>query len=219
MAGFRHCVHAWRVDSQESTSCFSGRSFLTVGSACIGSLILFTFPVSACMQVPSNLVPRYPIDWRNGGRALLVAALHKLEGNYRLLPRAQHPLQCQAPLDPGSLTVAGDSCAGGCSVESLVTLGRRRSGRAGYAAGAAAKRLVLRHRRALQWQEGGFCNSKCGMACSKSPWRCLCAWRCRGFHQHANRMDAILMSHKGPVDSDKPLFSVKRAEVAPSRSD
>lgn len=212
-------MHAWRVDSQESTSCFSGRSFLTVGSACIGSLILFTFPVSACMQVPSNLVPRYPIDWRNGGRALLVAALHKLEGNYRLLPRAQHPLQCQAPLDPGSLTVAGDSCAGGCSVESLVTLGRRRSGRAGYAAGAAAKRLVLRHRRALQWQEGGFCNSKCGMACSKSPWRCLCAWRCRGFHQHANRMDAILMSHKGPVDSDKPLFSVKRAEVAPSRSD
>ncbi|CDJ28409.1 uncharacterized protein EMH_0001230 [Eimeria mitis] len=30
-------------------------------------------------------------------------------------------------------------------------------------------------------------------------------------------MDAILMSHKGPVDCDKPLFSVKRAEVAPSR--
>ncbi|CDJ48371.1 hypothetical protein, conserved [Eimeria brunetti] len=30
-------------------------------------------------------------------------------------------------------------------------------------------------------------------------------------------MDAILMSHKGPVDSDKPLFSVKRAEIAPSR--
>lgn len=170
------------------------------------------------MQVPSNLVPRYPIDWRNGGRALLVAAMHKLEGNFPLLPRQQPPLQCQAPLDPGSLAVLADSCASGCSVESLVSLGRRRSGRAGFAAGKAAKRLVLRHKRALQWQEGGFCSSKCGTTCSKSPWRCLCAWRCRGFHQHANRMDAILMSHKGPVECNKPLFSVKRAEVAPSRS-
>ncbi|CDJ67566.1 hypothetical protein, conserved [Eimeria necatrix] len=30
-------------------------------------------------------------------------------------------------------------------------------------------------------------------------------------------MDAILMSHKGRVEPEKPLFAVKRAEVAPSR--
>lgn len=162
-------------------------------------------------------MPRFPIDWRNGGRALLVAALHKLEGNYRILQNQQPLLHFQAPLDPGSLAAAGDSSSGFCSLETLTSLGRRCSARAGAAAGAAAKRLVLRHKRSLQWQEGGFCSSRCGMTCSKSPWRCLCSWRCRGVHQHANRMDAILMSHKGRVEPEKPLFAVKRAEVAPSR--
>lgn len=162
-------------------------------------------------------MPRYPIDWRNGGRALLVAALHKLEGNYRLLQHQQPRLQHQRPLDPGSLVASGDASVGACSADDMATLGRRRSARAGTAAGFAAKRLLLRHKRALQWQEGGFCSSRCGTTCSKSPWRCLCSWRCRGQYQHANRMDAILMSHKGPVDSSKPLFAVKMAEAAPSR--
>lgn len=175
-------------------------------------------PVYPTTKVPSNLVPRYPIDWRNGGRALLVAALHKLEGNYQPHHHQEPLLQHQRPLDPGSLVAAGQNASGCCSAENVVTLGRRRSARAGAAAGAAAKRLLLRHKRALQWQEGGFCSSRCGSTCSKSPWRCLCLWRCRGLHQHINRMDAILMSHKGSMDSDKPLFSVKWAEAAPSRS-
>lgn len=167
--------------------------------------------------MPSNLVPRYPIDWRNGGRALLVAALHKLEGNYRPLQKQQPLLQYQRPLAPGSLVAAGEAASGCCSAVDLESLGRRRSARAGAAAGAAAKRLLLRHKRALQWQEGGFCSSRCGTTCSKSPWRCLCPWRCRGLFQHTNRMDAILMSHKGPMNPEKPLFAVKRPEAAPSR--
>ncbi|KAL8270542.1 hypothetical protein Esti_005513 [Eimeria stiedai] len=175
-------------------------------------------PVYRTTKVPSNLVPRYPIDWRNGGRALLVAALHKLEGNYRIVQRHQQPLmQQQRPLAPGSLVASGDAATGCCSAQDVALLGRRRSGRAGAAAVGAATRFPFRHKRVLLWQEGGFCSSRCGSTCSKSPWRCLCPWRCRGVYQHANRMDAILMSHKGPVDPDKPLFSVKKAEAAPSK--
>ncbi|KAL8439760.1 hypothetical protein Efla_002662 [Eimeria flavescens] len=174
-------------------------------------------PVYPTTKVPSNLVPRYPIDWRNGGRALLVAALHKLEGNYRIQHHEEPLLQRQRPLAAGSLVAPGEAAVGCSSASDAPALGRRRSARAGSAANAAARRLVLRHKRALEWQEGGFCSSRCGAACSKSPWRCLCPWRCRGVYQHANRMDATLMSHKGPMESEKPLFSVKRPEAAPSR--
>ncbi|KAF8822531.1 hypothetical protein IE077_003540, partial [Cardiosporidium cionae] len=32
------------------------------------------------LQVPTSLIPRFPVDWRNGGRALLCAAMALLEG-------------------------------------------------------------------------------------------------------------------------------------------
>ncbi|XP_026193581.1 uncharacterized protein LOC34619022 [Cyclospora cayetanensis] len=177
-------------------------------------------PVFRTTKVPSNLVPRYPIDWRNGGRALLVAALHKLEGNYSMQQqRLLMPLvQRQRPLTPEALVASGEGGSSCCSAAELVSMGRRKSARAGAAAGAAAKRLLLRHRRALQWQEGGYCSSRCGATCSKSPWRCFCAWRCRGIYQHATRMDSLLMSYKGKTETEKPLFAVKRTEVAPSRT-
>eukprot|EP00386_Alphamonas_edax_P012774 GDKI01039694.1.p1 GENE.GDKI01039694.1~~GDKI01039694.1.p1 ORF type:complete len:240 (+),score=54.84 GDKI01039694.1:119-838(+) len=37
-------------------------------------------PVYPTKKVPRELVPRYPIDWRNGGRALLTFGLALLEG-------------------------------------------------------------------------------------------------------------------------------------------
>lgn len=165
-------------------------------------------------QVPSNLVPRYPIDWRNGGRALMVAAMHRLEGNFPLLQQKHQPLlERQRPLDSSALIAVGDASVGGFGLGGINSLGRRSTGRAGSAASAAAKRLILRHRRSLQWQEGGYCSGRCASSCSKSPWRCLCAWRCRGVYEHMVRMDEILMSYKGRVETEKPLFAVKHPEA------
>ncbi|EDO06019.1 hypothetical protein BBOV_II000590 [Babesia bovis T2Bo] len=107
-------------------------------------------PVYPTTKVPSALIPRFPLDWRNAGRFLLTAALAKLES-----------------------------------------------------------RRILRHSQSLRYQEEGPCGSRCSLPCSKSSYRCLCAWRATGYYAHSNSVDNILVSFKGPIVNNK-LFTVPR---------
>ncbi|CDR94880.1 hypothetical protein, conserved [Babesia bigemina] len=70
-------------------------------------------------------------------------------------------------------------------------------------------RRILRHPQSLRFQQEGPCGARCSLHCSKSPYRCLCAWRVRGSLQHAARVDNILVSFKGPIHNPK-LFTVPR---------
>ncbi|PHJ18715.1 hypothetical protein CSUI_007458 [Cystoisospora suis] len=156
-------------------------------------------PVYPTTKVPTALIPRYPTDWRNGGRALLMAALAKLEGHEKVqesLSLKAHREACQTPQTP--LTLFQRPCAG-----------RRRS-----AGGIVSRALLTRHRHVLDFQhQGGFCSSRCLGSCAKELKRCLCAWRCSGFHAHVVQMDGMLASFKGEVKTDKPLFSVLRRQA------
>eukprot|EP00922_Rhytidocystis_sp_ex-Travisia-forbesii_P000129 GHVS01000204.1.p1 GENE.GHVS01000204.1~~GHVS01000204.1.p1 ORF type:complete len:257 (+),score=44.63 GHVS01000204.1:182-952(+) len=91
----------------------------------------------------------------------------------------------------------------------------RNSGRALLTVGMSyLEGRLLRHtKQCLQWQAGGPCAARCQGECAKSPWRCLCAWRVRGLHQHIVDMDGVLGEFKGRVDTAKPLFTVQRPEA------
>ncbi|CBZ50904.1 conserved hypothetical protein [Neospora caninum Liverpool] len=168
-------------------------------------------PVYPTTKIPAALVPRYPIDWRNGGRALLIAAMSKLENPSSLQRRiflrensrdSQTP---QAPLSP--FQNASTASGGGAYLVSSV--GRKRS----YV-GRIAVSLMARHRQICDYQRvGGFCSPRCFSECSKELRRCLCAWRCNGFHEHVVQMDGMLGEYKGEVKTEKPLFSVLRRQA------
>ncbi|KAK1934006.1 hypothetical protein X943_000430 [Babesia divergens] len=68
---------------------------------------------------------------------------------------------------------------------------------------------VLRHSQSLKFQQQGHCGNRCSLHCSKSPYRCLCAWRATGVYAHFNNIDNILTSFKGPIHNTK-LFTVPR---------
>ncbi|KAK1442503.1 hypothetical protein BgAZ_300210 [Babesia gibsoni] len=70
-------------------------------------------------------------------------------------------------------------------------------------------RRLLRHSQSLRFQQEGPCGPRCSVHCSKSPYRCLCAWRVTGAYAHSNNVDNILLSFKGPIHSPK-LFTVPR---------
>lgn len=115
-------------------------------------------PLFPTTKVPTSTIPRFPIDWRNGGRAMLCISMALLEG-----------------------------------------------------------RRIRRHRKLLEWQQKGYCSSRCGETCGKSIWRPLCAWRLNGRHQHFMKMDAQVRSYKGEVKTDKPIFSTRRPQIHPNK--
>ncbi|PFH36684.1 hypothetical protein BESB_048760 [Besnoitia besnoiti] len=169
-------------------------------------------PVYPTTKIPAALVPRYPIDWRNGGRALLIAALSKLEGTSSLQRRiflSENSRESQTPQAPlTAFQNAGGSAAGGAPYL-VSSLGRKRS-----VAGRVVVSLMGRHRQILDYQSrGGFCSPRCFAECTKELKRCLCAWRCSGFHEHVVQMDGMLGDYKGEVKTDKPLFSVLRRQA------
>ncbi|ESS33673.1 putative transmembrane protein [Toxoplasma gondii VEG] len=168
-------------------------------------------PVYPTTKVPAALVPRYPIDWRNGGRALLIAALSKLEGASALQRRIflrENSRESQVPQTPLSPFQTGSSASGG-GAYLVSSLGRKRS----YV-GRIAVSLMPRHRQIADYQRvGGFCSPRCFSECSKELRRCLCAWRCTGFHEHVVQMDGMLGEYKGEVKTEKPLFSVLRRQA------
>ncbi|CEM29610.1 unnamed protein product [Vitrella brassicaformis CCMP3155] len=63
-------------------------------------------PVYPTTKVPCALVPRFPNDWRNGGRALLTIGMARLEG--KRLNRHQYCLKWQKE------GVCGPRCGSGC---------------------------------------------------------------------------------------------------------
>ncbi|KAK2198462.1 hypothetical protein BdWA1_001477 [Babesia duncani] len=67
---------------------------------------------------------------------------------------------------------------------------------------------LLRHSQSLAYQRQSHCGPKCAHICSKDPYRCLCAWRMTPQWEHINNVDNILMSYKGPIPTNKPLFTV-----------
>lgn len=69
---------------------------------------------------------------------------------------------------------------------------------------------------AWKWQQQGYCEPRCAMACGKSFWRPLCAWRAAsaGFHEHIIRMDALINSDKSALHFQRPeSFVPPRGEV------
>lgn len=103
------------------------------------------------LNIPSVLIPRYPIDWRNAGRYILTAAIAKLEN-----------------------------------------------------------KRIYRHPQALKFQNSGYCGERCSSVCRHSAYKCLCSWRFSGSYSHIATVDSILMSYKGFISTDKPIFSLPR---------
>lgn len=62
-------------------------------------------------------------------------------------------------------------------------------------------RHIWKAKLAWEWQQEGYCHLRCGMACGKSFWRPLCAWRAAsaGFHEHIIRMDGLINSDKTQI--------------------
>jgi len=110
-------------------------------------------PVYPTKSVPYSLMPRWPTDWRTGGRAMLCVGMAMLEGR-RLRSR-------------GSI---------------------------------------------LRWQKDGHCSPRCASTCAKSGNRYLCAKNVipGTYENHINMMDGMLLSYKGEINTDKPIFSVPR---------
>ncbi|EAN31873.1 hypothetical protein TpMuguga_04g00521 [Theileria parva strain Muguga] len=100
-------------------------------------------------KIPSVMVPRYPLDWRNAGRFILTCGLARIEG----------------------------------------------------------KRLY-RHPHSLNYQDSSHCGPRCANVCSSSHYKCLCSMRSDESHLHISHIDSMLMSYKGPVTTNKPIFSV-----------
>ncbi|CXJ25087.1 conserved Plasmodium protein, unknown function [Plasmodium berghei] len=106
-------------------------------------------PVYPTSKIPSSLVPRYPLDWRNGGRFLLCVGLRRIEN--RIINKMKESLNYNIP-----------EC------------------------------------------------STCNNTCIKIYNRCLCAWYCKYKYRHVYDCDNILMEYKGEINTDKPIFTIKK---------
>merc|ERR1712176_558445 len=63
----------------------------------------------------------------------------------------------------------------------------------------------------LDWQNRPLCSERCASQCSKSKDRIYCSWRVPGAKfDLLNKLDGILCSYKGVVETSKPLFTVHR---------
>jgi len=70
----------------------------------------------------------------------------------------------------------------------------------------------------MDWQAEGFCSERCLHQCSKSQDRIFCAMRVPGTRfELLNKLDGVLMSYKGTVETRKPIFSVHRRIAARNR--
>lgn len=67
---------------------------------------------------------------------------------------------------------------------------------------------MLKHQEAIRSQSTGFCGERCAAICRHSPYRCLCFWRQNQAFTHANNLDNLLISYKGLIDTNKPLFTI-----------
>ncbi|VWU52252.1 conserved protein, unknown function [Hepatocystis sp. ex Piliocolobus tephrosceles] len=106
-------------------------------------------PVYPTTKIPSSLVPRYPLDWRNGGRFLLCVGLRRIEN--RIIKKMKESQNFNLP----------------------------------------------------------ECNT-CNDECVKVYNRCLCAWYCKFKYRHVYNCDNLLITYKGEINTDKPIFTIKK---------